>query len=407
MGEEYHVRFTGQLQDGLDQESVVTNLTKLTNLSSEKAEALLSPGKPLLLKKNIELETAQKYSKVFEKAGLMIQIVKVAPTKAIEDPKTSTESVESPPQPSKNLTSEPVTPPPPPIQNKAPENPYEAPKADLKTRKESKGGWRDQPEKVPASHGWQWLKSAVSMFFEHPWTWMGMWLVLFISIMILNLIPIVGWFCTGLLGGVLSGGMMLAAQAQNNGEQVKISNVFLGFFHNRNQLLLVGLYYVLVILAFMLVIGSLVGFGILTGFHSGDPAAVEAMMKTRLPLLLVIALTGSLLSIPLMMAYWFAPALTAITDKTAWSAYKSSFVGCLKNWSAFLVFSLVLLVVGIVGIIIFSIVSGVFAFMLFNNGSFLAVFLPIILIALIGIPAASIMALTIFTGFKDIYYQSA
>jgi len=405
MGTKYHVRFTGHLQNGLSQEDVVKNLGKLTTLGQTKAEALLSAGKPLILKKNLDLEAAKKYRRVFEKAGMVIQIAKTNVTEStgavVEKPKPA-----QPAQPISQTSPSPAASGQLQGEKNIAENPYAAPKADLKVKKEVQGKWHEHPQKVPASHGWYWLKSAISMFFEHPWIWMGMWLILFLTIIVLKMIPLIGPLCSGLLSAVLTGGLMMAAQSQTEGEQVKISHVFRGFTHNRNQLLLVGLYYILVFISFGVVIGLFMGFGTLFGFRSGDQAAMAALMRQNMPLLLSLVLIMSLLVIPLMMCYWFAPALAALADKTAWNAYKMSFRGCLKNWAAFLIYGLAVLVVGILIMIAFSAVSGIFFVFVSQGGSFLTAFIPVILVVLLGVPIASILGLAVFTGFRDIYYQA-
>jgi hypothetical protein len=407
MDKKYHLRFTGLLKDGLSREDVVTKLASLTNLDREKAAALLSSGRSVLLKKNSDLETVEKYRMTFEKAGMITQIVDAdIPSTLKPAPlKTEPQQPATPPNPSPTQELPPSEPPPQKIEIQ--ENPYAAPKSNLKVKKETKGQWLNEPQKVPASHGWYWLKSAVPMFFQQPWIWMGMGLVLFLIIVVLSMIPLVGPLSSGLLSAVLNGGLMLAAQAQTKGEQVKVSHVFRGFNHNRNQLFLVGLYYLLVFGFFGVIIGILMGTNVFTGVPSGDPGTTTASLRGNTPLIGIIFLLISLLTIPFTMAYWFAPALVALADQSAWNAYKLSFRACRKNWPAFLVFSLALLVVGIIFILIFSSVSGVLAYFIFQKGSFLVAFLPLIMIGIMGIPLASIMGLTIFTSFKDIYYQTA
>jgi uncharacterized membrane protein len=53
------------------------------------------------------------------------------------------------------------------------------------------------------------------------------------------------------------------------------------------------------------------------------------------------------LSVPLYMATWFAPALIVSHDLAPAAALKASFYACLKNWLPFLVYGVVLLVLGL------------------------------------------------------------
>jgi uncharacterized membrane protein len=57
------------------------------------------------------------------------------------------------------------------------------------------------------------------------------------------------------------------------------------------------------------------------------------------------------LSIPIYMALWFAPALVVLREMPPLEAIKASFLGCLKNILPFLVYSIVVMVLGIVAAI--------------------------------------------------------
>jgi uncharacterized membrane protein len=63
--------------------------------------------------------------------------------------------------------------------------------------------------------------------------------------------------------------------------------------------------------------------------------------------LLLGGLVGLLLGIPLIMSVWFAPALVALHDLTAFEAMKLSFRGCLRNFLPFLIYGLVSIVLAV------------------------------------------------------------
>ncbi len=400
----YHVRFTGRLKNGSSREDVIDNLVKLTTLGREKVQALLSSQQPLVLKKNLNLETAQKYQKVFEKAGMIIQILQAGATQQAQPEKPGAASVQPPKMP-----TSPAAPGAMARSGKSKvENPYAAPKSDVKVPKENKKGlWCDEPQKVPVSHGWYWLKSALSMFIEQPWMWMGMWLVVIVMTGILSIVPFIGPFCGFILMVVLNGGLMLAAFAQTKGEKVTIGHVFQGFSKNTGQLILVGIFYLLFILSIGIVFGGIIFGVVFSDFHTANMANFPMVLQRHIPMIILFSLLSLLLTIPLVMSYWFAPSLVALTDKTAWNAYKISFTGCRKNWVPFLVYGLTLLVAGILLMLVVSALMGILFVFVSQGGSFLAFFIPMILYAVIGIPLTSIMGLSIFTGFKDIYYQAA
>jgi uncharacterized membrane protein len=79
-----------------------------------------------------------------------------------------------------------------------------------------------------------------------------------------------------------------------------------------------------------------------------------------------------------MMAYWFAPALIAMEGMSALSAMKLSFLGCLRNILPFLLY-------------------GVLALVMFFIGA-----IPVGLGLLVVMP---VMTASMYTAFRDIYYQ--
>jgi uncharacterized membrane protein len=85
------------------------------------------------------------------------------------------------------------------------------------------------------------------------------------------------------------------------------------------------------------------------------------------------------LTVPLVMALWFAPALVVFNDQGAVEAMKGSFVGCLRNMLPFLVY-------GIIAVPL----------------AFLAT-LPMMLGWLVFAP---VIAASIYVGYRDIYYIS-
>jgi hypothetical protein len=169
----------------------------------------------------------------------------------------------------------------------------------------------------------------------------------------------------------------------------------------------VGIFYLLFILAIGLVFGGTIFGVIFSDLHSANSANLPMLLESHIPMIILFSLLSLLLTIPMVMAYWFAPSLVALTDKTAWNAYKLSFSGCRKNWVPFLVYGLTLIVAGILLMLVVSALMGMLFVFVAQGGSFLAFFIPMILYAVIGIPLTSIMGLSIFTGFKDIYYQAA
>jgi uncharacterized membrane protein len=400
----YKVVFTGRLLPGFNPEDVVANLTTQTNLDRERSQKLVAGSKPIVLKKGLDQETAEKFRSHFQKTGLEMRVVEASPegqSANVMQPQPMQDTVAKPSISGEKRSLS--------VEDRSRENPYAAPKANLKTEKEHTGNWLDQPRKIPASHGWHWIKSATAMFMKHPWKWMTMALLYMLFITLFNLLPKIGPILGSILGMPLAGGMMLAAYKLDNGNIVRINYLFEGFRHNRNQLFLVGLYYLGFFCIFGAIMGLLMGDSILV-FLGGGPEsakAIEAMVQKNMSLFLIGMLVIFALSIPVMMAVWFATPLVAISDRTAWTAYKMSFKGCMKNWLAFLVYSLAFFIMAIVIIAAVGVVSGLLAFFIADGNSFILALLPMVFILLLCMPLMVIGGLTVFTSFKDIYYQSA
>ncbi len=101
------------------------------------------------------------------------------------------------------------------------------------------------------------------------------------------------------------------------------------------------------------------------------------MLMAAAPGIAVAVLFGTLLMIPVMMAYIFAPALVVLNDMKAIEAMKLSFIGCMKNLLSLTVFSLL-------------------AFLLMFIGS-----IPFGLGLLLVMP---ILTASLYAAYQDIYY---
>ena len=99
----YNLIFQGKIVDGASLEEVKNNVAKLFKADAAKTDALFS-GKSIVIKKNLDTESAKKYLAVLKKAGAIVKAVKVetdAPAEA-QTPATEAQpnSVAPPPPPS-------------------------------------------------------------------------------------------------------------------------------------------------------------------------------------------------------------------------------------------------------------------------------------------------------------------
>lgn len=211
-----------------------------------------------------------------------------------------------------------------------------------------------EPRRVPASHGWLWLKQGFAMVFASPVHWIGALLIWLVANVVFNLLPVISTL-SALIAPVLMGGLMLGAYEQDIGKGFNIERLVAGFSESFRPLLVVGLVYMLGMIVIGLVASVTLGglFSSATAYLGRDTALpLELAFNPLMWLPLLVALA---LSVPLLMAYWFAPALVMLDKVTPMDALGKSMAACSKNVWPFLVYGLAGAVVLILGAIPFFI----------------------------------------------------
>lgn len=173
---------------------------------------------------------------------------------------------------------------------------------------------------------------------------------------------------------------MIGARAQDDGESFTVGHLFSGFKQSTGQLTLFGVLYLVATILIMVLVFATVGGSFAMFGMGGDPAATEAMMQQNPTAILLPMLVMMLLFIPLMMAYWFSPALIAINGISAINAIKMSFFGCIKNILPFLLYGIMMIILMVVAMI--------------PLGLGLLVLMPV-------------MMASMYTAYRDIYYPTA
>jgi uncharacterized membrane protein len=198
---------------------------------------------------------------------------------------------------------------------------------------------------VPAGRGWNWIAEGWGLFKQSPLIWIVTFLLFMFILVGVQLVPLIGGIAGILLGPVLGAGIMIGARAVHQGEALEVGHLFAGFRDRTGPLVVVGVLYLVGTAVIVLAIMMLVGVSFAGAMAGGG--SLEAMGAG----LLLGILIAAALSIPLVMAYWFAPALVALNGYAALEAMKTSFLACLKNVMPFLVYGLVGLVLAVVATI--------------------------------------------------------
>lgn len=265
-----------------------------------------------------------------------------------------------------------------------------------------------QAHKLPAARGWLWVKAGFTLYRRNPFALaanvMLMWLTLMVAGMLLvpvltQLLPesVAPWIAQAplaLLLPALSVGIFDVCRQIDHGTPVLPFAMYSGLRRNLPQLIVLGLVYY---------VGSLIALGITTLSDGGllldvmqgrqkidDPALdADGLLKSALLLMT--------LTMPVMMANWFAPLLSAWRDVPPIKAAFFSFVAFWRNFGAFFIFGLgISLVLWLVPMVIGATLSMLSP----TLGATAALMLPMLLVpGLYGAFYAN--ALDVFPGLQD------
>jgi len=202
--------------------------------------------------------------------------------------------------------------------------------------------------------GWKWIVEGWHLFMRAPLMWIVSMIIIFVIAVAMGFIPILGQLAFQLLQGVIAGGLVLACRELEKRGEFELEHLFAGFTKRFVPLLLVGVLLLVGYIVLFLVFMAFVGVGLLGAFMSGDPDAALAALAASTMSILLGSLVMLALMVPLMAAYWFAPALVMMHDVKPLAAMKASLFGCLRNILPFLVWGLAMMVLGILAIIPFG-----------------------------------------------------
>ncbi|MGB5735389.1 MAG: BPSS1780 family membrane protein [Thiohalocapsa sp.] len=383
MGALYQVIFTGQLRPDIDPEQVVREFGDVFKVPDAKARELVLSGQERVLKREVDATNAERYSALLDEIGLIVRLAPVgseAGSASTDDAgmgqKHGGAGIGSA---GAGTTSGAANP-----NHASAADPYAPPAADLTPPSSTPLGQDPMtgPHRVPAEHGWRWISRGFDLFKGAPWTWIGAVALLTVINIGLSMVPLLGGLIGSLLGPVFLGGLMLGAHAQHRGGRIELGDLFAGFSASPSRLFALGGLYlggIMTIVIVVLMLFSIFGVGV-----SGlDPATLEQqdpelLAATLGPMFLLALLFLMFLLIPLVMAYWFAPALVVLEDMRAVDAMKLSFTACWRNVVPFLIYGLAAFGLLILGAIPF--------------GLGLLIVSPILMAS-------------IYAGYRDIFYQ--
>jgi hypothetical protein len=193
-------------------------------------------------------------------------------------------------------------------------------------------------KRVEAARGLDWLRDGFRLFRKSPLLWIVLIVVWVLISIALTVVPYIGALVASLFYPVFFAGLMVGCRALERGEHIEFAHLFAGFKRNAAQLVSVGGVNLVAQILILILMRSVADDRLSelpadTG-STADPVAMVEALRGLLPALLV----GTVLSVPLMMALWFAPPLVVFHEIGVWDAIKLSFRACLENIMPFLLY---------------------------------------------------------------------
>ena len=206
----------------------------------------------------------------------------------------------------------------------------------------------------PVGEGWAWIPQGWKLFTRAPFMWILATLILFIAYLVFAIVPF-GTLVFDVLSAAIGAGFVVACRSLEQGADFELEHLFAGFRTRFGSLVVVGAVVTVGSVAIALACAAIVGFSVFvplaTAINSGDPHTIWTSVvgaSTTMALAVLVALA---LLLPLIAAYWFAPALIIMNGLGPGEAMKQSLVGCIRNFVPFLWYGVVMLVFSIIAAI--------------------------------------------------------
>lgn len=193
---------------------------------------------------------------------------------------------------------------------------------------------------VPSGTGIQWVKAGMRTFFRQPLALSGLFFMFLAVVSIISMVPLVGNVLSLVLLPAATLGLMAATREADDGKfpmpLILLSGFRAGHQRLRAMLVLGGLY----ALGFVAVLGfsALIDGGKCAHLYLfGGAITTDLLQEGDFQ---VAVLVVSALYMPLSLLFWHAPALVHWHGVPPLKSLFFSFVACLRNMGAYMVFGL-------------------------------------------------------------------
>lgn len=200
---------------------------------------------------------------------------------------------------------------------------------------------------IRAKQGLQWIVNGFYLFRCSPLIWIILCGFLLSIAVVFSLVQTVGQIIFTILSPVFMAGLMSGCKALEQDKELEIGHLFAGFRANTIPLITLGGIY-LVGQVLIISIAILVGGDTLMDLWLEGKRVDENELKRVSGNMLSATLVVLTLSIPLMMATWFAPLLIMFDRMPPFAAMRLSFLGCLSNFIPLQIYAISLIVLAII-----------------------------------------------------------
>ena len=204
-----------------------------------------------------------------------------------------------------------------------------------------------EPRAVSAGHGWTWIAQGYTLFRRSPAVWAALILILFVAAKVLLSIPLLGILFV-LLMPLFLVGLMEGCRTLEHGGTLQPTHLLCGFRHNAAHLATIGGISLVGNILVMMIVMQVGGEAITSlskTMAANTPPSPELAQQTQAAAREVARalLIGTAVSLPLLMALWYAPLLIYFDDLGPLAAMKASFVACTRNVPAMFVYGLLII----------------------------------------------------------------
>jgi hypothetical protein len=240
--------------------------------------------------------------------------------------------------------------------------------------------------RLSARHGVFWLLAGFALFRRHPPLATAITFSYLMTVIVVNLIPKIGPFLLPLLLPTLTVMLANGCRAIERGQSFEGGTLIAGVSEQRAGLARLG---------GMHLLGS--SLLVLAGFTLGEPVNISDGLDPEETMTILSDLAIMfLIASPMLMAFWFAPLLTAWNGINAGKSLFFSFIACWRNWRAFVAYGLTLILVGAVLPGLLLIVTGML------SQTLLTVVSVALRMALIFILAPTMIA-SVYLSYRDVF----